>query len=206
MNDSDNSRSDSRSRDKSDCLLADQPVTDGEAVGSNPAVVERRTRHKIESEFLRLALIGGFIDADSVADWADEMMMGGGDVSLLADLSLSSVQPPSEVERLLSEIPGECGSDIPIQVLLAYCQRLDQENAMSTAEIVSRMKNVAMAYQVPETFQHDIDWLDERIYLASAGEYGTVNDAHKGARCYFARFSQYKCFIPQSLLRKELAT
>ena len=63
-----------------------------------------------------------------------------------------------------------------------------------------------MAYHVPEAFQHDIDWLDEWIYLASTGEYGTVNDAHKEARLYFARFSQYKCFIPQSLLQKELPT
>jgi len=153
--------------------------------------------HRDIAEFFRLGLLAGVCDLSAIVCWADSVLTAEPSPPYaFCDLSICESQPVSSVVCLLREVPGTPTPDLPIFMLLGFCYQLAQSGSLSLSEKLVRLHRMARTEHFPDRIDSALTNLDEDLYLAREGIYGTVTEVERAFTDYLAR---YKSYAPDNL-------
>lgn len=133
----------------------------------------------IRADYFFYGIEIGILDFNDAISWADSVIKDSAKPSSeIIDLALSRPRGRNGVMEALAEIPGERNPEVAGRLLLAELSR--RMSSVKELKVISRQAlDVAWATQQPEEIRFELDRIDDGIYLAESGTYGTINECRQ---------------------------
>ena len=130
----------------------------------------------IRADYFLYGIEIGILDFNEAISWADSVIEESAEPSgEIIDLALSRPRGRNGVLEALAEIPGERNPEAAGRLLLGELVR--RLSSGKEVKVISRQAlDVAWATQQPEDVRFELDRIDDGIYLAESGTYGTINE------------------------------
>jgi len=136
----------------------------------------------LKSDFFRYGIEMGILDFNEAISWADSVIQESPEPSgEIIDLALSRPRGRNGVLEALAAIPGERSPQAAGKLLLAVLgHRL---SAGWELKVISRQSlDVAWVTLQPEEIRLELDRINDGIYLAESGAYGTIEECTRELR------------------------
>ena len=133
----------------------------------------------IQADYFLYGIEIGILDFNDAISWADSVIKESAEPSgEIIDLALSRPRGRNGVMEALAEIPGERNPEVAGRLLLLeLSRRLASGKALKA--IARQALDVALATHQPEEIRFELDSIDDGIYLAESGTYGTINECRR---------------------------
>lgn len=137
------------------------------------------------AEFLRYGLITRLCSVEEVVRWAESVVASEEKphVSFI-DLCVVDDLSPAEVQALLTHVPGDAASDIPVGLLLGRAHRLHSTEEIQPDDLLMRLYRGALISSqsrvpFPERVYHQLAWLEDELSLAQDEVCGNMEEFDK---------------------------
>ncbi|WP_067609838.1 hypothetical protein [Marinobacter sp. UBA4489] len=133
----------------------------------------------IQADYFLYGIEIGILDFNDAISWADSVIKESVEPSgEIIDLALSRPRGRNGVMEALAEVPGERNPEVAGRLLLLeLSRRLPSGKVLKT--ISRQALDVAWVTQQPEEIRFELDRIDDGIYLAESGTYGTINECRQ---------------------------
>ena len=149
------------------------------------------------AEFFRLGLLAGVCEPATVVQWAEQIVTEDPRPNIaFIELCVSGPQPSGVLQTLLTDVPGQATPDLPIQMLLGYSSRLIASRAFTPAQLLLRLHRISSVDAFPERIYFELVGLEDNLYLAGKGVYGTLSEVSQHIKDFLVTFEPYTPRIP----------
>lgn len=136
-----------------------------------------RPTRKDLAEFYRLALTCGLCTTAEVVVWSDLIVAADERPDpVFLDLSCSRRARVDAVLTLLRDVPGTRTGDLGASLLLGHARRMLAAGEVTPADLLTRL--TALASEMPPDVESELMGLDDALYLARDGSFGTTQEVY----------------------------
>lgn len=147
------------------------------------------------AEFFRLGLLTGLCAPSDVTRWADSIVAADSSPHIaFIELCVAGSQSANNILTLLKDVPGESNRDLPVLALLGWSSRLLSSQDSTPEQVLLRLYRIASSDTFPENIYFEIMRLEDELFLAGEGIYGTPADV---ARDIINFLKGYESFAPE---------
>jgi hypothetical protein len=120
--------------------------------------------------FLRLGLVTGLVEKESVVAWADDMLVRENPPDFgVIELSLSRQLSLAQVVGLLNRLQGKVSYDMPLKLLFARAGGRLAAGSMSVTEIIQGLRLLLAETYLPVPVRQAIGELDQALTRSLEG-------------------------------------
>lgn len=145
----------------------------------------------IKADYFLYGIEIGLLDFEEAISWADSVIEECDEpCGEIIDLALSRPQGRNGVMDALKEIPGNRNPQLSGSYLLGELKQKLLDGA-NVKDIARKAMNAASVTQQPEDDYFLLDAIDDEIWLAEAGTYGTLEQCTKDLKEALAKYGAY---------------
>ena len=112
------------------------------------------------------------------------------------DLAAASRIQSSAVDDLLGHVSGNCDPHIPGRIVLALIRRQLKDGTLTAEVAVKFAKEIGFAAPLTATEYYKADVIDDSLWLATSGNYGTLDDVNRQIQDFLDTYEEFDPQIP----------
>jgi hypothetical protein len=149
------------------------------------------------AQFFRLALRLRLVDTVAVERWVVSVIAAESAVRFpFTDLAGASHRPSFVVDDLLGQVTGHVELHVPGRIVLALLRRRLRDGALSAKAAIKCAREICFAAPLTELEGHRADGLDDSLWLAISGTYGTLDDVRREVAEFLESYAEFDQEIP----------
>ena len=151
------------------------------------------------AQFFRLALRLRLVDTAAVERWADSVIVAEPLVHFpFTDLAGASHIHSTTVDELLGEVTGHCELHVPGRIVLALLRRRLRDGTLAPDTAIKFALEIGATGPLTERERYEADSLDDSVWLATSGTYGTLADVRRKIAEFLERYAEFDEQIPMA--------
>src|SRR5438874_2266827 len=127
------------------------------------------------AQFFQLALRLRLVDTVAVEQWVDSVIESEALVRFpFTELASASHLSSTSVDELLGQVTGHSVLHVPGRIVLALLRRRLREGTLTPEVAIKRAREIGFAAPLTDKECYRADGLDDSLWLATSGTYGTL--------------------------------
>jgi hypothetical protein len=153
------------------------------------------------ARFFQLALRLRLVDTAAVERWTDSLIAAEPLVRFpFTDLASASRIPSNAVDELLGQVTGHCELHVPGRILLALLRRRFRDGILTPDVAIKFALEIGFTGPLTDDERYRADGLDDSLWLATSGTYGSLDDVRLAIAEFFERYAEFDAQIPLTAL------
>lgn len=149
------------------------------------------------AQFFRLALRLRLVDTAAVERWVDSVIAVEEVVHFpFTDLANASHLSSTSVDELLGQVTGHSDFHVPGRIVLALLRRRLRDGTLPPDAAIKCAREICFVAPLIDQECYRADALDDALWLASSGTYGTLDDVRREIAEFLENYTQFDEQIP----------
>ena len=149
------------------------------------------------AQFFRLALRLRLVDTAAVERWVNTVIAAEAVVTFpFTDLAGASHLSSTSVDELLGQVVGHGELHVPGRIVLALLRRQLRDGTLTPESAIKCAREIGFAAPLTDKECYRADGLDDSLWLATSGTYGTLEDVRREIVEFLESYAQFDEQIP----------
>lgn len=147
--------------------------------------------------YFRLALRLRLANTAAVERWANSIIEAEAVVNFpFTDLAGASHLSSASVDELLGQVSGHAEFHVPGRIALALLRRQLRDGTLTPEAAIKCAREIGFAAPLTDEESHRADAIDDSLWLATCGTYGTLADARREIAEFLEGYAEFDEQIP----------